>query len=85
MSGLKGLVWLSQLGISIVSPLILCLFGSVWLRNRYGLGSWLIVLGLLLGLLGSFSAGLTFYRNTVCVNQKTSKDKPPLVGFNEHD
>ena len=56
------LVWLTQLGLSIVCPLLLCLLGAVWLRDRFGFGNWVIFLGIALGLSGAFSAGAAFVR-----------------------
>lgn len=87
MHTLRELTWLTQLGFSIVSPLLLCLLGSVWLRNRFGLGGWVVALGVLLGLGGALSAGLTFARHTKSLDRpegKGPKNNPP-VSFNEHD
>ena len=33
MRTVRELVWLTQLGLSIVCPLLLCLLGAVWLRK----------------------------------------------------
>lgn len=83
---LRELSWLTQLGFSIVSPLLICVLGSVWLRNRFTLGRWVVIVGLLLGLGGALSAGLAFFRHTRQVDQGgTHKQSPPPVSFNEHD
>ncbi len=42
MRTVRELVWLTQLGFSIVCPLVLCLFGAIWLRDRFGLGNWVL-------------------------------------------
>lgn len=85
MGILRELVWLTQLGFSIVSPLLLCLLGSLWLRDHLALGGWIVVLGVLLGLGGAFSAGVAFARHAKFLADPTpKKDKPP-VSFNEHD
>lgn len=81
MGTLRELTWLTQLGFSIVSPLALCVLGSVWLRDRFGLGTWVVIAGLLLGLGGAVSAGLSFARAAA---PKTRKENPPPA-FNEHD
>ena len=60
MRTVRELVWLTQLGLSIVCPLLLCLLGAVWLRDRFGFGNWVIFLGIALGLGGAFSAGAAF-------------------------
>lgn len=44
------LVWMTQLGLSVAAPLV-CYTGlAVWLRSRFGLGVWVIFVGLALGL-----------------------------------
>lgn len=50
MKNLSLLVWFSQLAISVAVPLGGAVWLSVWLYNRYQLGAWVIVLGVLLGL-----------------------------------
>ncbi len=83
MSGLKNLVWLTQLGFSIISPLLVCIFGAVWLREQFQWGAWIVIVGLFLGLGGAFSAGVTFFRYTKHIT-KPEKKTPP-VSFNEHE
>ena len=82
----RELVWLTQLGFSIVYPLLLCVLGAVWLRSHFSLGGWVVVIGLLLGLGGAFSAGLAFFRHTRQIEQEDNRKKgPPPLSFNEHD
>ncbi len=77
---LKQLVWLSQLGLSLVAPPILCLLLGVWLAKTFQLGGWVVVLLLLFGLGGSLANGLAFYRMT---RKKAEKDQKPKF-FNDH-
>lgn len=83
MQGLRELVWLTELGLSIVSPLVLCVLGAAWLRGRFSLEPWIVIIGLLVGLGGAFSAGLAFYRHTRLMDKKPGKKDPPVY-FNEH-
>lgn len=85
MSVIKDLTWLTQLGFSILSPLLFCVLGAVWLRQRCNLGLWIVFLGLALGLGGAFSAGVTFFRYTKQQNRSKHKENMPPVCFNEHD
>lgn len=78
----RELVWLTQLGLSILSPLLLCVLLAVWLRNRFGVGGWVVVLGILLGLGGAVSAGVAFARSLRSLDDP--KHKPP-DSFNDHD
>lgn len=56
-AALQNLTWLTQLGLSLAVPPLLCLFGAGWLARRFSLGPWVWVLGILLGL---GAAGCTF-------------------------
>lgn len=89
MRTVRELVWLTQLGLSIVCPLLLCLLGAVWLRDRFGFGNWVIFLGIALGLGGAFSAGAAFVRDVSFLNrpgrEKGINRKKPPISFNEHD
>lgn len=82
MGTMRDLVWLTQLGMSIVSPLLVFTLGSVWLQNHFFLGKWIVILGVFLGLSGSISAGVSFARHTKHLD--SSKKDPPPVSFNEH-
>lgn len=82
---LKSLVWITQLGLSIISPLLICVLGAAWLRGRFGWGTWVIILGLLLGLGGAVCAGATFCRHTRPLTQGDTHTKKPPVSFNDHD
>ena len=58
---LKYITMLTQLGISVMSPLIICIFVSIWLKNRYSLGDWAVLAGILLGI----ASGLTSFWNYI--------------------
>ena len=45
------LIWVPQFGISVVFPLILFIMLAVWLQERWGWGSWVIVAGIFCGLI----------------------------------
>lgn len=56
---LKIAVQFTQLGLSLVVPLLLCLWAAGWLQRRFHLGNWMLLVGLGLGL---GAMGITFYR-----------------------
>ena len=84
MKDLRMLVWLTQVGISVAAPLVVFLLLAVWLRDRFGLGAWCILVALFLGLICAVS-GL---RQTLILMEKMHKrhhkETPPVPGFNEH-
>ena len=74
----RHLVWLTQFGLSIVIPPVLCIMGAVWLRRQFALGGWVVgVLAAVSCLQGSLKA--------MDQQGKAPKQKgPPPVNFNQH-
>ncbi len=65
----KGLTAFTQIGISTAIPIVFFIWGASWLQNKFGLGNWILLLGILLGVAGGM---FTFYKEAVLF----SKDKP---------
>lgn len=79
------LVWLTQLGISVAGPLAGFILLAVWLRQRFDLGIWVLLVGLVLGISGAVDG----FRVSMKAMEQMSKDKsdqkdPPPVSFNDH-
>ena len=84
MKDVSLIVWLTQLGLSTALPLAGFILLALWLRSSLGWGSWVIWIGIALGL---YSA-LTGFINTLRVLGKQaagSKVEDVPVSFNEHD
>lgn len=86
MKNLNLLVWLTQLGYSVVFPLAGFTLGAVWLQKRFDLGSWIIYAGIAVGLICAVDG----FR--VCLKamedmgkRKNSDSEPPPVSFNDHN
>lgn len=47
---LQNLSWLTQLGLSLAAPPVLCLLGAGWLARRFSLGPWVYFAAIVLGL-----------------------------------
>lgn len=84
MKNLHLLVWLTQLGLSTAVPLAGFVLLAVWLKNRFDLGLWVVLLGIGLGL---FCAVDGFVRNLKVLNRlsKEKEKEAPPVSFGEHD
>lgn len=77
------LVWLTQLGLSVAVPLAGLVLLGVWLHNSRGWGAWVVIVGIVLGLLGG-AGGL--YNSMKTLNQMLKQDEtPPTQGYNNHD
>ena len=86
MKDLNLLVWMTQLGISVAGPLAGFILLAFWLRNRFELGIWVFLVGILLGISGAIDG----FRVSMKAMEKMTKDKtsqndPPPVSFNDHD
>ena len=49
-SVLRYLIYFSQVGITVVTPPVLCCFGAIWLRDKFGWGNGVVIIGILLGI-----------------------------------
>ena len=59
---LRYLSSLTQLGLSIAVPPILCIFFGLWLQKKWGVGDWVIVVCLLVGIVSGACSFLSFIR-----------------------
>lgn len=83
MKDFSLLVWLTQLGLSVAVPLGGCIALAAWLRERFGLGGWVIWLGVVLGAAGAVD-GLRVNLRALSRLTEDKKDPPPTA-FNDHD
>lgn len=73
------LIMVTQLGISLIAPVLLCVFLSVWIQKRFQTGYWVVVVGIVLGIASMINTFYRFYKDQTDENNK----KPP--GFNRHE
>lgn len=79
---LRQLSWLTQLGLSIIAPLVLCVAGCWWLQERFSLGVWIMAVGFVLGIGASLSSAVGFYRY---VKRKSGQNQQRRQdAFNSH-
>ena len=82
---LSMLVWMTQLGLSVAFPLMGFVGVSVWLRQTFDLGIWVIFAGIFLGM---YCAIQGFIQSMKILNQMHNKKKKkdaPAVFFNDHN
>lgn len=81
---IKNLSVLTQFGLSLITPLIMCLLICWWLCGRFGLGEWIYIIGFFFGLGGSGMVAYKFYLiETKRENKKTRAVKEKKA-FNRH-
>ncbi len=76
------IVLLTQLGLSFIMPLLLCVFLCWYLTGKFSLGGWIYIPGFFFGLGGSFMTAYKFYLAEV--QKQDKKDKKKTVSFNKH-
>ena len=84
MKDLSLLVWLTQLGLSVALPLGGFVLLAVWLRQRLNWGIWVIVAGVLLGVICAVD-GLIFSLKAMRRLTEHRRQEQPPVSFNDHD
>lgn len=85
MKNVNLLIWLTQLGISVAAPLGGFIWLGVWLRQRFNLGVWVVLAGIVLGVVCAVDG----MRVSLKAMERMAKDKkdtePPPVSFNDHE
>ena len=79
---LSVLVWLTQLGLSVAGPPVLFILLGRWLRDRFGLGSWVLIVGIVLGVLGAVGGLISSFQT---LHRMAKQEPEPPSGFNDHD
>ncbi len=91
MKELTLLTWLTQLGLSVALPLAGFVWLSVWLRQRYALGNWIVILGVVLGLYCAIYNGIQSLKALNKLQEKwhsetkNKKKSTHAVSYNDHD
>lgn len=84
MKGLQEIIkhvsLLSQLGLSFITPIVLCVLGCWFLCEKCGFGAWIYIIGFVFGLGGAFMTAYKFY----CWQTRKKEDRKPPVSFNRH-
>lgn len=84
MKNLKLLVWLTQLGFSVVLPIVGFLWLGLWLRNSCGWGTWSLIVCVLLGIVFAID-GLRYNLRLLNRIAKSESAETTGVFFNDHE
>ena len=86
MKNLNLIVWLTQLGFSVAFPLVGSTLLALWLRQRFDLGIWILIVGIGLGIAGAVDGfRVSLKAMEQMAKGKPDKQDPPTVSFNDHD
>lgn len=67
---LEDLVWLTQLGLNMLLPLVMCLGGAWWAVNNWSWPEWVFLPAILLGLAAGAQNFWVFCKGTHGPHQK---------------
>ena len=84
MNWLTLLIWLTQLSISVVGPLGGFVLLSVWLRNKFDLGVWVVITGVVIGVICAVDGLKSSLKTMNKMAQSDKREEPPL-SFNDHE
>lgn len=85
MKYLSLLTWVTQLGFSILFPLCFFLLLAHWLQSKYGLGTWVMIVCGIIGLLTTISTTRSCVRSMLKAAAEITEEKgEPPIAFNDH-
>ncbi len=80
---MKNITMVTQFGLSLLTPTLLCLLGCWWLTAHTGIGLWIYIVGFIFGLGSSFMVAYNLYLRIMKKEDKEKK-KRSGVSFNSH-
>ncbi len=84
MKVLSMLIWVGQFGFSVLFPTCIFLMTAVWLRQRFGLGLWVVAVLGILGLLTSLRTAKACLQSMLREMERGADRREPPPAFNEH-
>lgn len=75
---MRGLVFVGQLGVSIITPPVVLILLARWLMDRFGWGLWVMVTAILVGIITAFTSAWSTLKRLIPKNDRTS------VSYNKH-
>lgn len=79
---LRNLTALTQFGLSLITPLLLCLGLCWWLSSRLGVRAWVYIPGFFFGMGGSAMVAYKLYLTVIKKDKKEKKKNK--ISFNRH-
>ena len=71
---MKYIVYITQLGLSMVTPMVLCIWLANWLKETFQLGEWVLIVFVILGAVSAF-ASLIKTLNMTLLKPKKGEDE----------
>ena len=81
---IRNVTMLSQLGLSLITPVLICLAVCWLIVSKTGAGGWVYIPGFFFGLGGSGTVAYKFYLSINRQQRKENKKRKNKVSFNRH-
>lgn len=78
----ENLMWITQLGLNLVMPILMCVLICWWLTEHHGMGEWGYIPGFFLGFGASIMSAYKMYQDVSEKERKKEKNKKRF--FNRH-
>lgn len=73
-SSLKNIGLITQLSITMLTPCLITILFTSWLKNRFMLGEWVVILGIIIGLISGFVSVSKFTQAAMKDAKKSQKE-----------
>lgn len=70
----KAFAYVTQLGFNIITPVILCIIIAIYIKNKFMLGDYVVILGIIIGCGAGFMSLFNFIKLVEREN-KNGKDE----------
>lgn len=80
-NSITKIIAVTQFGLSLIMPVLLCVFAAAWIQKRFDTGYWVIITGILVGILSMVNMFVRYYRQFM-KGEKERDQYPP--GSNRH-
>ena len=80
----KNISLVTQLGLSLIMPVLLCLFLCWLLVTKAGAGNWIYIIGFVFGLGGSAATCYKLWHSITQRKDGEKDDQGGRIGFNDH-
>jgi hypothetical protein len=79
---MRNITLIGQLGLSLVVPVLICLFACYFLTTRFHVGGWVYIPGFILGIGSSTMSACKVYQSVTRGKDGKKDDRGP--SFNRH-
>lgn len=72
---MRALAWMTQFGLNMVTPLVLCIIIAAWLKNKFNIGDWIIFAAIIIGVGSSVINMFSFIKTVSKENGRKADDE----------